>query len=507
MASSLISSPLETIVEFIEQFFGVVVNLSSLAEKKSAQQTVYILPVSFFCQTKVAGYHRHRDRQNNFLDTIRSCDYKIVLRIWRGNGKFWNLHGLTKQRRSQQHELVEFAKAEVAGYRISRYILTRIDTYDNLRDTACSVRDVRVNGIVVPEVLYFSHDTTAGKIISPNTPPWAIFSYVGKESVHFNNMNRINDQGTFVSQMVKVRHEFGFDEPHPRHGRVDSNRSLSYALQVLDQIIKPLHHPFYTSNNPMHASHLHGMHKILAFDAIGECYRYNHMVSLYHRISHDLLIEVQKRENQEGIYISVNPVPLINEQLIRHTHLLYNYTSQLTTEVERRGNQELHRNPPGVLCHCDLQPQNLMFFWTSISDVDTHTVPSIACVLDWEEAAYADPRFEIVLICRRVCCDINQARVVWDNYTRWVDHEFNHYDRNIIIGPLEPWLILEGLHNICIWLLQAWEMTRFWSSSDLGSSASRTGRNPWEDRKTLEGKIEREFQRFNTYGWNFQPRC
>ena len=45
--------------------------------------------------------------------------------------------------------------------------------------------------------------------------------------------------------MVKVRHEFGFDEPHPRHGRVCVEESLEYAVHVLNVLVLPLHFSFF----------------------------------------------------------------------------------------------------------------------------------------------------------------------------------------------------------------------------------------------------------------------
>jgi hypothetical protein len=41
--------------------------------------------------------------------------------------------------------------------------------------------------------------------------------------------------------MVKTRHEFGFDEPHPRWCRVPVQESLEYATRILEQVVIPLH--------------------------------------------------------------------------------------------------------------------------------------------------------------------------------------------------------------------------------------------------------------------------
>ena len=50
---------------------------------------------------------------------------------------------------------------------------------------------------------------------------------------------------TFIHNMVKIRYEFGFDEPHPRHGRVNTAQALEYALHVLYRVVIPIHSTFF----------------------------------------------------------------------------------------------------------------------------------------------------------------------------------------------------------------------------------------------------------------------
>eukprot|EP00970_Alexandrium_tamarense_P013491 scaffold3435_cov249-Alexandrium_tamarense.AAC.3 len=58
------------------------------------------------------------------------------------------------------------------------------------------------------------------------------------------------------------------------------------------------------------------------------------------------------------------------------------------------------------------------------------------------------------------------------------------------IGPLEPWLKLETVHSLCTLMLQGTDL--------LGG-----GRNPWETKPDLWGKIDRERQRLVNMGWSF----
>jgi hypothetical protein len=136
----------------------------------------------------------------------------------------------------------------------------------------------------------------------------------------------------------------------------------------------------------------------------------------------------------------------------------------------------------------DCQPQNLLFAQPADTrpNADSNAVsslPEIFTILDWEEAALADPRFELLLLCRKVCANRDQAQQVWKTYERELPQPQ--------LGPLEPWLALETVHSITSLLLQTMDL--------LGG-----GRNPWETKPDLCGKIQREVQRLVVeYGWDF----
>jgi hypothetical protein len=102
--------------------------------------------------------------------------------------------------------------------------------------------------------------------------------------------------------------------------------------------------------------------------------------------------------------------------------------------------------------------------------------------LDWEEAAFADPRFELLLLCRKVCANRSQADEVWKVYREELPQPN--------LGSVEPWLKLETVHSLTTLLLQSMDL--------LGG-----GRNPWETKPDLWGKIQREFYRLASSGWAF----
>jgi len=147
-----------------------------------------------------------------------------------------------------------------------------------------------------------------------------------------------------------------------------------------------------------------------------------------------------------------------------------------------------------VLCHCDLQPQNLIF-WTeeppwSASESTSLDIPNVACILDWEEASWADPRFELILLCRKVCANMEQATSVWIYYVNRVAAWASaHGIGSMDVGRIEPWLKLEAVHSLAILLLQTQNLS--------GRGAQ------WEDKANLLSKMDREFSRLTTLGWEF----
>ena len=49
----------------------------------------------------------------------------------------------------------------------------------------------------------------------------------------------------FPTTMIKVRHEFGFSEPHPRHGRVPTDECLDYSMMILQNVVIPIQTYFF----------------------------------------------------------------------------------------------------------------------------------------------------------------------------------------------------------------------------------------------------------------------
>jgi hypothetical protein len=177
--------------------------------------------------------------------------------------------------------------------------------------------------------------------------------------------------------------------------------------------------------------------------------------------------------------------------------ILARAVQRLTKEAEDIP-QSLRSLPP-VLCHMDYQPQNLLFARRSDpanshrSGGGSHREMTIASVLDWEEAAYADPRFDLLLLCRKVCANRQQAEIVWGAYGRELQllRQRSPTSTKLELGPIEPWLKLETVHSLTTLLMQSMDL--------LGG-----GRSPWERKPDLWGKIEREFGRLKAMpGWEF----
>jgi thiamine kinase-like enzyme len=189
-----------------------------------------------------------------------------------------------------------------------------------------------------------------------------------------------------------------------------------------------------------------------------EGYRYRDMVELYRKTHATILVPAAAASS---------------ERALRAVELLGRAIHRLEQEAVEYGLMETATTTddslPCVLCHMDLQPQNILF--------DEND--AILSVLDWEDAAYADPRFELLLLCRKVLANRQQADALWQLYQ----------DRTSTkLGPLDPWLRLETVHSLTTLVLQA---------------CAGGGRSPWEDQKDLWGKVDREFQRLVLAGWTF----
>ena len=153
------------------------------------------------------------------------------------------------------------ARAETDGYRLARHALR--------------------HRVFVAEVLYFSHDKRRdmpfpsalrfrdddGCVDEASVKPWAVLSYFDRDTPRLETTSdenfeiAPNPDFTFDSMletpnsieasselrpclhypmtMTKMRREFGFDEPHPRHGRVPVDECLEYVEMVLRDVVFP----------------------------------------------------------------------------------------------------------------------------------------------------------------------------------------------------------------------------------------------------------------------------
>jgi thiamine kinase-like enzyme len=142
------------------------------------------------------------------------------------------------------------------------------------------------------------------------------------------------------------------------------------------------------------------------------------------------------------------------------------------------------------LVHLDLQPQNLLFAaktttpttpttTTTTTNGGSSTIESIgvSSVLDWEDAAIADPQFEVLLLGRKVCANCEQAKELWQLYSEMynssADASSSSSSSNTTtdeeqlvvvvvvdddVGPLGPWFQLETIHSIVTLLLQSMDL-------------------------------------------------
>ena len=443
---------------------------------------------------------------------------------------------------------LSMARAEVTGYRLSRLAMNY--HHDEHR---CSSPEQ--NRIYMPEVLYFSHDdcnaTPSILFLSINdrtchdndqcNKPWALMSYyeygvnndVDENQLYeerieievdpefkkdFNSDNMLtneihspislttaNDKTRpcyhFPATMIKIRHEFGFQEPHPRHGRIPIDECLEYSRMILNDVVMPIQSYFFKLNGNTENIDNH-------LTSIGWCnsnqetspFQYHDMITIYRQALHQMSITMHDN-HVKGTKIDERMKTLLS------------MVCQCISALECEWEEEYDGKPPPlppVLCHMDLQPQNLAFGTTNDTTKSTHDNTTskndekyntkdcfVASVMDWEEACYADPRFEILLICRKLLANLDQAKKLWQSYSSYVKQlntlfasKSNNDIKQWEVGPLTPWLKLETVHSICTLLLQSMDL--------LGG-----GRSPWETKPDLWRKIDRERQRLVKLGWHF----
>lgn len=505
---------------------------------KSAQQHVLLLTVRLKLNLCQLGNFDDSDRKLALLhNAVQQSDGMLILRIWQNGARWWNLN--LKTFFHLQSDIVtpredvlchDLAKAEVAGYEVAK----RAFEYYNKHSAYIISPHGEHSGqslktdVCVPNVIHFQRnrgDELQEINSSHQRHPWALLSYVGHNigSGHRNHHD-LNDQWVpcedFIENMVKVRHEFGFDEPHPRHGRVNTNQALEYALHVMHTIIFPLHSAFFDCYFSMSESEIVAgdgnvvsstvelQHPLLVhndcdlkltdyFDcpqntnAVSwkKACRYSDMVNIYtaaltHLKGHMTYITASDDRNDETE---------TNDKLTGLIRALDKCVVLLQLESKQLDSDDLN-TLPAVLCHLDLQPQNMIFRRNKLSH-NADEIPKIFSVLDWEESCYADPRFEILLLCRKVVATRSQADVLWWKYEETMTERFgdcfkdkNGEKKNSIIGAIEPWLKLEAVHSLITLSMQGMNVG---------------GRSPWEGSNELWMKIIRELKRLINLGWDF----
>lgn len=339
----------------------------------------------------------------------------LVVRIWKGSSRWWNLN-----HPQASDDLDTIVQNEIWGYCTARRLVLGTES-----------------DIMIPRVLYVSSCRDGQQECSCKlTPcqPWAIFEYVGPRAKIFQDSSMAVDT-SWIDSMVKVREEYGFPEPHPRWGRVPVAEALQYSMQLLQSVVVPLH----TSDVPVVDS------------STVSTYTYDGMVSLY----------LEKFQKYLAPCCDSNDDGSISLDLRNAINKLGDSIRELARKCEL--GQTPSPLPPRV-CHLDLQPQNVLC-------VQVGGVAKIKVIFDWEEASFSDPRFELLMIGRKVCANERQAETVWKSYERLV---------GVSLGKIDAWLELEVVHSLCSLLLQA---------------LSGGGRSPWESIPDLRGKIDRELQR------------
>eukprot|EP00559_Dactyliosolen_fragilissimus_P003712 CAMPEP_0184867022 /NCGR_PEP_ID=MMETSP0580-20130426/24760_1 /TAXON_ID=1118495 /ORGANISM="Dactyliosolen fragilissimus" /LENGTH=497 /DNA_ID=CAMNT_0027367017 /DNA_START=51 /DNA_END=1540 /DNA_ORIENTATION=+ len=463
----------------------VVVNAE---EVPSAQQCVFILTVEDSVEEILDDIDEHCMINNFNLDEqskevilagLGRGNGKLVVKIWKGSARWWNLNSNSVDSPSK------IARLEVAGYKDAGLSIQRFNEYGLLsleeKEGKHVVDEILIKSpIIIPEILFFSLDNVVPNQQNEFYHPWALIEFIGNDTYYLTKNEWIQDNH-FIRNMIKDREEFGFVEPHPRHGRVSVELCLDYALHVLKVVILPIHCAFFLrsfSNNFLKDKEMdtdNVCNTSRAQNIRSSPYRYHDMVSIYSKAL------AQLKHKLPSIQNDINSCAYVKLKSI-----LFNYemcVKRLVSESQSMENNIKNDIPP-VLCHMDLQPQNMIFIRKKITIDSVNdffgNVNSIASVLDWEEACYADPRFDLILFCRKVLANRGQADFIWDQYAKSIKSVLKV--KQVLIGNIEPWLKLECVHSLTTLVLQAMDL--------IGG-----GRNPWEKKIDLFAKIDREFSR------------
>jgi len=157
--------------------------------------------------------------------------------------------------------------------------------------------------------------------------------------------------------LIRPRFKYGYEEYHPRWGRLSVDQSLPYALAIIDQVLVPLHKSNITELSPD-----------LRVSSWGVRFHF---------------LDVADR-----VRVQLSAVQTCDSHMRNAVEFAVSVTCRAMTLWKRSGLQSEQRIPC-VLCHMDLQPQN----------VSRDAMGKILFVFDWEEAAWADPTFELLLLC------------------------------------------------------------------------------------------------------------
>jgi hypothetical protein len=339
---------------------------------------------------------------------------------------------------------------------------------------------------------------------------------------------------SYEDNMIKNRHEFGFDEPHPRWGRLPTGQALEYAKLVLHNVVLPIHTYCFDHKikskvaaamtapdvSSLDDNDLISNPPFYIPDDDDKIRTYAGMVHLYRTSCNEMMMKI-KAVNLLGSGVG-------DTDMSRQKDALW----MLDNAIKGIENIVPSILPPfaPVLVHLDLQPQNLKFGWCDdngdekerkgslhqeLPSTQTSNKIKVVAVLDWEDAAWADPRFEVLMLCRKVCANIDQADILWNEYIRWHNEYMSELARQQQqqqqqqqeqvertmtdqtkddnadktawdVGPIRPWLQLETIHSITTLLLQSMDLLN-------------GGRNPWETESDLWGKLEREFARWEQW--------
>ena len=488
------------IIEYVERSSSLgsqKAAVSSVEEVKSAQQLVYIITLRFdeaggSCQEEASPplHGSPNEASTPWQRTLCSGRNKIVARVWKGSARWWNLN---TNDACTRRGVVNMARSEIAGYRMARAAISASHACADASKTSPENEMV-----VIPEVIYFSCDYRVDKTDNAKKTvdhrqqkeeelenPWAILSYVGDGSCYFQSGDKHSSRASapssswvcdeqYAKDMVKIRHEFGFDEPHPRWGRVKEDQALNYAMRVMDSVVLPIQSAFFSSTADNTA--MQGHEKDMAIlgrpgNVKPTAFRYLDMVATYHEAANKMMETIQESDASD------RKIRILLATLKACIECLDKESRECPFLSDSDG-------LPPSLCHCDLQPQNLILRRKKGDEYDVNVIPFVSSVLDWEEACYSDPRFEVLLMARKVCASRTQADRLWGHYSCQLRTR-----HNLFVGPIEPWLKLETVHSITTLLLQSMNL--------VGG-----GRYPWESKPDLLGKIEREFARLKMLGWD-----